>query len=146
MLLLILFCLLSLLWLVVFLFCFSCCSCFVLWVLLFAFCFHLFCFACCCCCLFVLADLFSSCSGLYFDSVDEISRLYFDKSNTKWINPSDCVDMDCDARRQLLIRDLDGSFTGAVGSAILSMAEYQWDGDKRFGVGKPRYQHPDSPH
>ena len=95
---------------------------------------------------FVLADLFSSCLGLHFDSVDEISRLYFDKSTTKWINPSDCVDMDCDARRQLLIRDLDGSFTGSVGSAILSMAEYQWDGDKRFGLGKPQYQHPNSPH
>ena len=43
--------------------------------------------------------------------------------------------MDCDARRQLLIRDLDGSFTGHEGSAIISMAEFQWDGDRRFGLG-----------
>ena len=43
--------------------------------------------------------------------------------------------MDCDARRQILIRDLDGSFTGAVGGSVISKAEYEWDGDKRYGLG-----------
>ena len=76
-----------------------------------------------------------SCSGLHFDSVDEISKLLFAVSTTRWINPSDCVDMDCDARRQLLVRDLDGSLTGAVGSSVISMAEYQWNGEPAFGLG-----------
>lgn len=43
--------------------------------------------------------------------------------------------MDCDARRQILIRDLDGSLTGAVGGSVISKAEYEWDGDKRYGLG-----------
>lgn len=43
--------------------------------------------------------------------------------------------MDCDARRQQLIRDLDGSFTGSVGGTVISKAEYQWDGNKRYGLG-----------
>lgn len=43
--------------------------------------------------------------------------------------------MDCDARRQQLVRDLDGSFTGSVGGTVISMAEYEWDGNKRYGLG-----------
>ena len=73
--------------------------------------------------------------GLHFDSVDQVSRLLFQQPNTQWINPSDCVDMDCDARRQQLIRDLDGSLTGSVGGTVIPMAEYEWDGDKKYGLG-----------
>lgn len=43
--------------------------------------------------------------------------------------------MDCDARRQQLIRDLDGSLTGSVGGTVIPMAEYEWDGDKKYGLG-----------
>ena len=43
--------------------------------------------------------------------------------------------MDCDGRRQLLIRDLDGSLTGDIGGAVISQAEKEWDGDRRFGLG-----------
>ena len=68
--------------------------------------------------------------------MDEASKLFFEISTTRWINPSDCVDMDCDGRRQVLFRDLDGSVIGSVGSAAISMAEYEWDGDPRFGLGK----------
>lgn len=78
-------------------------------------------------------------SGLHFDSVDQISKLLFEEPVLKWVNPSDCVDMDCDARRQLLIRDLDGSLTGAVGGTVISKAEDEWDGDKRFGLGTNYY-------
>lgn len=83
----------------------------------------------------IIPLLLWSCSGLRFDSVDEMSKLLFAISTTRWINPSDCVDMDCDARRQLLVRDLDGSLTGSVGSSVISMAEYQWDGEPAFGLG-----------
>ena len=54
---------------------------------------------------------------------------------SRWINPSDCVDMDCDGRRQLLITDIDGSYTGNAGDTIVPKAEYEWGGDSRFGLG-----------
>lgn len=54
----------------------------------------------------------------------------------RWVDPSDCVDMDCDGRRQLLITDKDGSFTGKAGNTIIAKAEFQWGGDTRFGLGR----------
>ena len=54
---------------------------------------------------------------------------------SRWINPSDCVDMDCDGRRQLLITDIDGSYTGKAGDTIVPKAEYEWGGDPSFGLG-----------
>ena len=53
----------------------------------------------------------------------------------RWVNPSDCVDMDCDGRRQLLITDIDGSFTGKAGNTIIGKAEYEWGGNPSFGLG-----------
>lgn len=67
--------------------------------------------------------------------MDNASKVSFDVPTLMWVNPSDCVDMDCDARRQLLIRDLDGSLTGQINGTIISKAEFEWDGDKRFGLG-----------
>ena len=49
--------------------------------------------------------------------------------------------MDCDARRQILIRDLDGSLTGAVGGSVLAKAEFEWGGDKRYGLGMSQIYH-----
>ena len=58
----------------------------------------------------------------------------------RWVNPSDCVDMDCDGRRQLLITDIDGSFSGGkAGDTIIPKAEYEWDGNPRFGLGKSHH-------
>ncbi|XP_048575327.1 fibrocystin-L-like isoform X2 [Nematostella vectensis] len=75
--------------------------------------------------------------GITYNNVDTESIIYFITPTTQWINPSDCVDMDCDARRQLLIRDLDGSFSGRA-STLISKAEYEWDGNPRFGLGDYR--------
>lgn len=52
-------------------------------------------------------------------------------------NPSDCVDMDCDAKKKTLLKDLDGSFLGAVGT-VVPQSEYEWDGDPRRGLGDYR--------
>ena len=52
------------------------------------------------------------------------------------INPSDCVDMDCDHLRKIVIKDLDGSMFGTAGGSIISRSEYQWDGDRGFGLGE----------
>ncbi|KAK3532561.1 hypothetical protein QTP86_024146, partial [Hemibagrus guttatus] len=53
------------------------------------------------------------------------------------VNPSDCVDMDCDAKKKSMLNDLDGSFLGAVGS-VIPFSEYEWDGDSRHGLGNYR--------
>ncbi|MCJ8746157.1 hypothetical protein PDJAM_G00138700 [Pangasius djambal] len=53
------------------------------------------------------------------------------------VNPSDCVDMDCDAKKKSMLKDLDGSFLGAVGT-VIPLSEYQWNGDPRHGVGDYR--------
>jgi len=42
--------------------------------------------------------------------------------------------MDCDARRKVLIQDLDGSFYGNIGS-VISKSEFGWDGDRVWGLG-----------
>lgn len=53
------------------------------------------------------------------------------------MNPSDCVDMSCDAKRKTLLKDSDGSFLGAVG-AVVPQSEYEWGGDPRYGLGDYR--------
>ena len=56
------------------------------------------------------------------------------------INPSDCVDMDCDGFKKVLIRDLDGSFTGYNDGklhTIISLAEFAW-GNQQRGIGDYR--------
>lgn len=52
-------------------------------------------------------------------------------------NPADCVDMDCDAKKKSLLKDLDGSFLGAVGS-VVPQSEFEWGGDPRRGLGDYR--------
>ena len=70
-------------------------------------------------------------------NVAESMKVFIPTPTTKWINPSDCVDMDCDALRKILIKDIDGSFFGTAGGSLVSRSEYQWDGNRRFGLGKP---------
>lgn len=53
------------------------------------------------------------------------------------INPSDCVDMDCDALKKALVVDTDGSLLGVPGS-VLPNAGFEWDGDSRRGIGDYR--------
>ncbi|XP_046549966.1 LOW QUALITY PROTEIN: fibrocystin-L-like [Haliotis rubra] len=74
---------------------------------------------------------------LSFYSTPKKNRVFYHHPNVGKINPSDCVDMDCDAMKKLLIRDLDGSLLGSPGS-ILSRSEWEWDGDRRRGLGDYR--------
>ncbi len=53
------------------------------------------------------------------------------------INPADCVDMDCDGLKKAIIKDLDGTLMGSVGTYIAA-SEWQWDGDARRGLGDYR--------
>lgn len=53
------------------------------------------------------------------------------------MNPSDCVDMVCDAKRKSFLKDLDGSFLGNSGS-VIPQAEYEWNGNSQLGIGDYR--------
>jgi len=57
---------------------------------------------------------------------------------TRWINPSDCVDMDCDARRKMIITDIDGTFIGESMTTAVSQSEFGWDQDRVWGLGNFR--------
>ena len=59
--------------------------------------------------------------------VDNGSKFWNHDPNLGKINPSDCVDMDCDGLKKILIRDQDGSFTGGSGlHTMVSRSELGW--------------------
>ncbi|XP_011607160.2 fibrocystin-L isoform X2 [Takifugu rubripes] len=70
------------------------------------------------------------------DSTDE-AKVFIHRPDISKVNPSDCVDMDCDAKKKTTLKDLDGSILGTVGS-VISQSEYEWDGDPRRGLGDYR--------
>lgn len=45
--------------------------------------------------------------------------------------------MDCDGMKKTLIRDLDGSMLGSIGTVVPDSA-FEWDGDQRRGLGDYR--------
>uniref|UniRef100_A0A8C5H567 Fibrocystin-L-like n=1 Tax=Gouania willdenowi TaxID=441366 RepID=A0A8C5H567_GOUWI len=67
----------------------------------------------------------------------EDAKVYIHRPDLGKVNPADCVDMDCDAKKKTLLQDLDGSFLGAVGT-VVPQSEYQWNGDARRGLGDYR--------
>ena len=74
--------------------------------------------------------------GITLANVTDALKVHISQPTRRWINPSDCVDMDCDALRKIVIKDIDGSFFGTGGSSLVSRSEFQWDGDRSFGLGK----------
>ncbi|XP_053322520.1 fibrocystin-L [Spea bombifrons] len=70
------------------------------------------------------------------DSSDN-QKVFIHRPDVSKANPSDCVDMDCDAKKKSLLKDLDGSFLGSKG-AIIPQSEYQWDGEPSHGLGDYR--------
>lgn len=77
--------------------------------------------------------------GISFTDSDPELKILNRDPNLSSVNPSDCVDMDCDGLKKLLIKDMDGSFTG-TGSmmSLTSVGEFEWDGDVRRGIGDYR--------
>ncbi|CAF2963963.1 unnamed protein product [Rotaria sp. Silwood2] len=66
-----------------------------------------------------------------------ISNLIFNgRPNLDKVNPSDCVDMDCDGIKKNLLTDTDGTLFGQP-STVFSEAEYLW-GNQAHGVGDYR--------
>ncbi|XP_069771791.1 PKHD1 like 1, tandem duplicate 1 [Narcine bancroftii] len=75
--------------------------------------------------------------GITVDQSEEPGKVFIHRPDLSKVNPSDCVDMDCDGKKKTLLKDLDGSFLGRVG-AVIPQSEYQWNGDKRHGLGDYR--------
>uniref|UniRef100_A0AAR2IPV4 Polycystic kidney and hepatic disease 1 (autosomal recessive)-like 1 n=1 Tax=Pygocentrus nattereri TaxID=42514 RepID=A0AAR2IPV4_PYGNA len=70
------------------------------------------------------------------DSTEE-AQVFIYRPDLSKVNPSDCVDMDCDGKKKAMLNDLDGSFLGAVG-AVIPQSEYEWNGNPRRGLGDYR--------
>ncbi|XP_056153970.1 fibrocystin-L-like [Lampris incognitus] len=75
--------------------------------------------------------------GLTLIDSTEGAKVFVHRPDLGKVNPADCVDMDCDAKKKSLIKDLDGSLLGAVG-AVVPQSEYEWGGDPRRGLGDYR--------
>uniref|UniRef100_A0A6I8N1M6 Fibrocystin-L n=1 Tax=Ornithorhynchus anatinus TaxID=9258 RepID=A0A6I8N1M6_ORNAN len=67
----------------------------------------------------------------------EQSKIYIHRPDLSKVNPSDCVDMVCDAKKKAFLKDTDGSFLGSAGS-VIPQAEYEWNGNKQYGIGDYR--------
>ncbi|XP_067833370.1 fibrocystin-L-like [Heptranchias perlo] len=68
---------------------------------------------------------------------EEQGKVFIHRPDVTKVNPADCVDMDCDAKKKTLLKDLDGSLLGGIG-AVVPQSEYEWDGDRRHGNGDYR--------
>ena len=55
----------------------------------------------------------------------------------RFVTANTCVDMSCDGKKKLLIKDLDGSFFGTP-SNYIPESEYEYNGDPRHGFGDYR--------
>ncbi|KAM9385916.1 fibrocystin-L-like isoform 2-T2 [Pholidichthys leucotaenia] len=76
-------------------------------------------------------------SGINMVNSTEDAQVFIHRPDVSKANPSDCLDMDCDAKKKTLLRDSEGTFLGTVG-AVVPHSEYEWDGDPRRGLGDYR--------
>ena len=74
--------------------------------------------------------------NIFLNNVDVESKVWMHRPNRDKINPSDCVDMDCDGLKKDLLVDEDGSFLGSPGT-VISQSEFGW-GDQSRGLGDYR--------
>ena len=70
-------------------------------------------------------------------NVDEGATYFVFRPLLSWVDPSDCVDMDCDGPKKVLIKMLDDSFFGMSGE-LVAQSEFEWDGDPQRGLGDYR--------
>lgn len=82
-------------------------------------------------------------------SSDSALFVHFYRPKLKNVNLADCVDLSCDGKRKVFIKDMDGTLsTLGVETSIFAQSEYQWRGvpnfdwsnsvDDSFGLGDYR--------
>lgn len=72
-------------------------------------------------------------SNIFLYNSDNSSKIFIHKPNAGKINPSDCVDMDCDGLKNVLFTDKDGTFLGTSGT-VNSKSDFGW-GSQQRGLG-----------
>lgn len=84
---------------------------------------------------------FVSDSNRFSSSITPDAKLFVNEPRLSRVNPADCVDLDCDGHKEVLLKDLGGTFTEAADGldrTLISQAEFEWDGDSRRGLGDYR--------
>ncbi|KAK8372139.1 hypothetical protein O3P69_012423, partial [Scylla paramamosain] len=76
--------------------------------------------------------------GLLFLNTPQENYMYIPRPNLSSIDPSDCVDTDCDGLKKVVVADVDGSLLGEKDATVISQADWEWDGDPRRGIGDYR--------
>ncbi|XP_061189118.1 fibrocystin-L-like [Saccostrea echinata] len=74
-------------------------------------------------------------------NVGSENTVYYHRPRLGKINPSDCVDMDCDGHKKCIVTDKDGSLLGSA-ATVVPQAEFEWGGDPRRGLGDYRIPKP----
>ena len=70
---------------------------------------------------------------------DDVMKYFNHEPILGSINPSDCVDLDCDGLKHVLVRDEDGSFLEMGGArTLVSMAQLGWGENGPRGLGNFR--------
>ncbi|CAH1788932.1 unnamed protein product [Owenia fusiformis] len=71
-------------------------------------------------------------------NVDDDSLVYIQRPSLDHIDPTNCVDMECDAKKKCLIRDVDGTFLGSTSGTVIPRSEFAWDKEPERGIGNYR--------
>ena len=88
-----------------------------------------------------MSDISFISDNRFSSPVPSNAKLFVHRPNLGRVNPSDCVDMECDGLKQVVLKDAGGTFTQSVDGedrTIISEAEFEWDGDPRRGLGDYR--------
>ena len=56
----------------------------------------------------------------------------------RFIMPGICGDFSCDAKRKAIITDKDGSFLQSSPGGVIPEAEWQWGGERAYGINDDR--------
>lgn len=73
--------------------------------------------------------------------VDRDSLVEFERPDLDNVRQGECVDMECDGRKTVFIKDIDGGLLGAPG-AVLPDAAFAWDNPAEPGRGLGDYRVP----
>ena len=75
----------------------------------------------------------------HYQNSDDVLKYFNHEPILGSINPSDCVDLDCDGLKHVLVRDEDGSFLETDGArTLVSMAQLDWGINGPRGLGNFR--------
>ena len=72
-------------------------------------------------------------TGITFSNTPDNNKFFLFEPQLAWINPSDCVDMDCDGPKKAMLVDVDGSFS-ETGRKHTYMGVSELD----YGINGPR--------